>query len=326
MAPTKILLFQQHWLGDVLFATPAIRAIRKKYPQAFIACLAAPRVEAVLKNNPYINEVIVCRDRLSVLSLDFWRMVVRLRKEKFNRAVFFHGSKTRHWLASLAGIGEYWECTAQKEEHRIDSFLRGVEKFGVGADGKWMDFWPAGEARAGLDQLLKEQGIAPGESYAVVHPGGNWALKRWPAEYFSQWIYYFREKYPWKVIVCGTEGEKSLAEKIVSDCSGSGVVSLCGKTSLDQLALLLKEAKLLLSNDSGPIHLAASQETPILGLYGPTSSRITGPISKGKLKILQKDVGCQVPCYFQSCHDHACMEWLTPQEVFYQTQQFLEAP
>jgi len=94
------------------------------------------------------------------------------------------------------------------------------------------------------------------------------------------------------------------------------VVSLCGKTTLDVLARLLKGAEFLLSNDSGPIHLAASQKTKLIGLFGPTSPVLTGPVSDAPMSILWKDVGCEVPCYYRSCNYRVCMELVTPQEVF----------
>jgi ADP-heptose:LPS heptosyltransferase len=82
------------------------------------------------------------------------------------------------------------------------------------------------------------------------------------------------------------------------------------------LALLLKEAALLISNDSGPIHLAASQQVSILGLFGPTRPDLTGPIARGRSKILHKQVGCELPCYFRECDYRVCLDWLTPEEVF----------
>ena len=85
----------------------------------------------------------------------------------------------------------------------------------------------------------------------------------------------------------------------------------------------MKRARFILSNDSGPIHVAASQRTRILGLYGPTSPKETGPVSKGPVRLLWLDVGCTVPCYFRSCDARACMDLLTPEEVLERAEELL---
>jgi len=323
----------------VLFATPAIRAIRKKYPETHIACLVPPRAEAVLKNNPYINEVIVAEERKSFFSPAFWGTVIRLRTRGFDTAIFFHRSKTRAWLCFFSGIRERWGYSSagrdvlltkvvpplEERTHRIDYFLHMLSCLDIPPAGRSMDFVPAPEAAVTLEIVMSEAGIAPGEPYAVVHAGGNWNLKRWSAEYFSQWIYFYIRQYGGKVILCGTPAEAGIAKRILSRFTDGSVVSLCGKTSLDTLAVLLKNATLLLSNDSGPIHLAASQKTKIVGVFGPTSAKETGPVSEGPVKIVQKDVGCRIPCYFSACDYRVCMDTLLPADVFAETQKFLSA-
>jgi ADP-heptose:LPS heptosyltransferase len=89
-----------NWIGDVLFSTPAIRAIRKKYPEAFIACLVPPRCAGLLKNNPYLNEVIEAEERIPPYSFfSHWRIISELRRRRFNTAIFFHRSKTKVFWA-----------------------------------------------------------------------------------------------------------------------------------------------------------------------------------------------------------------------------------
>lgn len=333
----RILLVQQNWLGDALFATPAVRALRKKYPEAYIACLAPARVRDVFAHNPFVNEVIVYDDRAAVLSPSFWRTVSLLRSKRFDLAVLFHGSKTKARLARWAGIAERWgygegrerlltrSVPAPKEKlHKIDWFLRLTEGLGVPSDGRFMDFHPAEGAVEKLAALLKGYDIGPGDPYAVVHAGGNWDLKRWPVDYFSQWVYFFLEAGYGKVVLCGSASEERAALKIASHFSPERVVSLCGKTTVDTLALLLRGARVVLSNDSGPIHLAASQRAPIVGLFGPTSIELTGPVSEGPMRLLHVETGCRVPCYYRSCNYRVCMDFLRPQYVFDESRKLLE--
>ncbi|MGH7197414.1 MAG: lipopolysaccharide heptosyltransferase II [Candidatus Omnitrophota bacterium] len=334
----NILIVNVNWLGDVLFSTPAIRALRKKFPEATLACLAPPRCAEVLRRNPHLNDVIICPDEDSVLS---WPRLAatffELRKKRFDTAIFFHRSKTKVFMAWLAGVPERIGyrvgsrirfLTKSVPEpgtplHRTDYFLRLLRDLGIPEEGRTPDFVPSKEAEAQAEALLADEGVAKRENYVVVHPGGNWDLKRWPVSHFVEWTRLFRKEFPHKVLVCGTPAETGLSAGIKSHFKDNGVVSLCGKTSLDVLAVLLRGAKLLLSNDSGPIHLAASQRTPIVGVFGPTSDEETGPLSEGGVRIVKKDVGCQIPCYFRACDTRVCMDWLTPEEVFKKTKELL---
>lgn len=325
---TKILLVSQNWVGDALFQTPALRAIRKKYPKSHIACLMPRRCEPIFRNNPHLNEILLYEERASWFSLSFWQTLWRLRSKKFTTAVFFHGSATKTRLAALAGIAERVGYPDPKKKrnltllagscvspHKIDYFLGLAKALGAEPDGRWMDFLIPQDAETKLRSLLLENGVSKDASYAVVHPGGNWDLKRWPVPYFTEWCRQIHALTGWTLFLCGTPSEKNICDQIASQFSKNEVRSLCGLTDIDTLAALLKGAKVFLSNDSGPIHLAASQKTPLVGLFGPTSDKETGPVGLGPIKILKKDVGCQVPCYFRRCDHRVCMELLTPEQA-----------
>ncbi len=334
----RILIVSVNWLGDVLLSTPALRALRKKYPKAFIACLVPPRCSGMLKNNPNLDEVIEARDRIPFYSVfGHWKVIWELKRRRFDKAIFFHRSRTKAfwtWASAIperigyAGLGRKIFLTHVCEEpvkslHKTDHFLRLLDQLNIPLDGREPDFYPKGEAEEELEQLFKDRGIEEGAPYAVIHAGGNWALKRWPAEYFVKWIRLFLVHYPWKVILCGAGSEEALSREICGHFKEGEVISFCGKTSIDALALLLKKAQMLLTNDSGPIHLAASQGTRIVGLFGPTDPELTGPVAKGPAVILKKDVGCEIPCYYRACNYRLCMDWLGPEEVFDKTVQFL---
>lgn len=321
----RILIVNVNWMGDVLFSTPAIRALRKRFPEGYLACMVPPRCADLLANNPYLNEVIVYRGDDSLLSFfEGLRMARELRSRRFDTAIFFHRSKSKAWMARLAGIPERHAFSQPRAtRHRADIFLNMIQNLAIPLDGRTPDFFPKKEAEAECTALLKECGVENGAPYVVVHPGGNWDLKRWPARFFVEWIRLFLREHPWRILICGTKPEETLAREIQSHFSQGEVASVCGKTSVDVLAFLLKRARFLISNDSGPIHLAASQRTKILGLFGPTSPAETGPLSDGKVLILHKDVGCEIPCYFRSCNYRVCMDWITPEEVFKKTTELL---
>ena len=326
----RILIVNANWLGDVLFSTPSLRAIRKAYPESHIACLVPPRAGEVLRHNPHLSEVLLCEDRPNLLSWkEYARVVSELRQRHFDTAVFFHRSKTRVFLTKIAGIPERIGYGAQgrdgllttrverplKPLHKIDMFLNLIMGWGVPSDGRHMEFFPEAASEASFRNLLSTHGLKLSERYAVVHAGGNWDLKRWNVPYFAETIRGITREFGLKVILCGSSGEERVARELTSLLCTGEIISLSGKTSLDELALLLKNAEFLLSNDSGPIHLAATQKTKIIGLFGPTSPLLTGPVSLGTARLLVKDVGCEVPCYYRTCQDRVCMDWLTPAEV-----------
>lgn len=335
----RILVVNQNWIGDVLFSTPAIRAIRKQFPGSFLASLVPPRCKTLLIHNPYLNEVMVHEDAHSFGGAFLAaNLIGKLKAGHFDTAIFFHPSRTKVFLSKAAGISErigYLGLSGErrfltrgvplpdKSLHKTDLFLNLLKEIGVASDGRAPDYFPGEEDERDFVSLCRDVGAEKGEPYVVVHPGGNWALKRWPADFFAEWIRLFLKEYPSRVFLCGTSSEIHLSEQIVSSVGSGRVISLCGKTSLGALALLLKKSRLFLSNDSGPIHLAASQGTKIIGLFGPTSPELTGPLSDGACAIIRKNVGCEVPCYFRSCHYRVCMEWLTPEEVFEKAKELL---
>ncbi len=203
--------------------------------------------------------------------------------------------------------------------HRVNFFLELVRQWtGAAPEGRHLDFFTTPDdervASASLD-LLKD--------YCVVHAGGNWDLKRWPVAYFSAWIQKVLAESDLNVVLCGSGNETALTDEIGRTVKSERVVSVCGKTTLGSLAVILKHARFLLSNDSGPLHLAGSQRTPVIGLYGPTALAYTGPVSEGAI-VIQKNVGCEVPCYFRSCNYRVCMDWITPEEVFEKSKEFLK--
>ncbi len=334
----RILIVNQNWMGDVLFSTPAIRALRKNFPQSFISCLVPERAADVLRHNPHLNEVLTYDERASLISFfkpaRLWRLIVARR---FDTVLFFHRSRSKAFIAMLAGIPERIGFASPGRRrfltqpvpkpaqglHKTDVFLNLVQAAGVRPAGREPDFEVTAEEKRSLDKKLMNEGLAPSEAFAVLHAGGNWFLKRWPIEYFVRWTGAFLKETGWKVVVCGTASEEKLAQDILAQYPGGKVVSLCGKTTLGELGALMIRAKFLISNDSGPIHVAASQGTKILGLYGPTSEVLTGPISTSKVKILRKEVGCEVPCYFKDCNHRVCMELLSPEEVCVHTRELI---
>lgn len=334
----RILVVCPNWLGDVLFATPFLRALKKAYPETELDVLLPQRVQEALAHNTMIHQAISYNERLNARSLfASFSLSAKLRSRSYDAGILLSPSNTKSRLLRSAGIGIRAGFTrAGKDQvithgvpepatalHKIDHFLSLAAGLGVPACGREMDFFADEGSANSLKNKLHSAGVKAGEPYVVIHIGGNWPLKRWPLLYFAAWVKLWLEAQKGYIVICGTSSEEELSMRLSGDVSDKRLVSLCGQTTLAELSWLLKGARLVVSNDSGPAHLAASQKAPMIGLFGPTSADLTGPVSAGPLHILQARVGCAVPCYYKTCSDHLCMRSITPLAVFQKAQEMI---
>jgi len=154
-----------------------------------------------------------------------------------------------------------------------------------------------------------------------INPSANWPLKRWPAGYFAKLCDCLIKDCNCGVIFIGAEQEKPLIEEIIGQTQGK-VYDFCGKTTLKELAALIENMNLFISNDSGPAHLSASLGIKTLVIFGPTADAVTSP--KGRyVKVLKKSVECEIPCYKLSCKDNICMKKIKVNDVFFEAKKML---
>lgn len=172
------------------------------------------------------------------------------------------------------------------------------------------------EGEAGSSRPRKADRRSPGSPLILMSPGARWESKRWPSERFAQLADGLIERDRATVALIGSPSERPLAEVIRAQMRETPLL-LAGQTSLKQLAALMEEAGLLVTNDSGPMHLAAAMGTPVVALFGPTSPLRTGPYGAGH-RVLQKKLPC-VPCFKRRCpEDHRCLRSLEVAEVLEQ--------
>lgn len=313
----------------MLFSTPFIRAIRERYPDSFIASLVVPRCAPVLENNPHLDEIIIFDDRGKHRGLLGKLSLVRLLRSKhFDTAFLLHRSLTRTlicWLAAIPErVGYYTEKRAlfltkqvmptKERLHKVEYFLNIAGAFDIVTENKDYEFHPSLRDRDYINELLKDYGLRESDFLVVINPGGNWDLKRWPAENFARLCDRLIEKYKAKIIITGAEGDSGLAEDIAKQMHGQPI-TLCGKTNLGELAALMAKVDLVISGDSGPMHIAVSQGTKTIALFGPTSPKVTGPFGRGDYIVIQKDVGCATPCYRLDCGNNRCMKAISVEDV-----------
>jgi heptosyltransferase II len=328
-AMKRILIVNVNWLGDTLFVVPLIRALKEYYPGSSIAVLTHPRCREILEVSPYIDEIILYDEKVRNRHLlSKFAVVSQLKSKKFDTAFILRKSLSRSMLLFLSKIPErvgYDSRRAgflltkkvpvpKKISHKAEYFLGLARAVGAVPEKSNYEFVVSDSAMAGAGEILRRAGLKEGEDFAVMNAGGNWDLKRWPTENFAALGDSIYDRFGIKVILTGADKNIDLCGKI-SGLMRHKPLLLCGKTDMKTLAAIFKKARWVISNDSGPMHIAAGVGANLVALFGPTSPDITGPYGNMASIVLRKDVGCEIPCYNLSCGDNKCMKAVTVEDV-----------
>ncbi|MFA6637203.1 MAG: lipopolysaccharide heptosyltransferase II [Candidatus Omnitrophota bacterium] len=327
--PEKILVFQLNWLGDILFSYPFLRALAKAFPEAEITCAVVSGYAELLTGNPWVRSVIKLPEKRGAGSaIRIARLIPVLRKEKFDMCFLLKPSRTKSIIAASAGIKERIGFSGKKDllttavelpsgkAHRADQILALAAALGITkADGTYEYFLtPGDEDRA--EKLLMSAGSTLRKRVAL-NPGGNWAPKRWPEDKFEDLARKLLDKFKdVEIVITGAKKDRKMAEGMVSKINSKRCYSVAGRTGINIIAAIFKKCALVVSADSGPLHLASATGVPTIGLFGPTSPEITGQRGRGMNMVIHKPSSCTIPCYVENCEKgHECMLRITPEDV-----------
>jgi lipopolysaccharide heptosyltransferase I len=323
--PQRILIIKPSAIGDVVHALPFLNLVRKRWPKAHIAWLVTPACAGLLVGHPQLDEVIHFeRRRLAhswwnpAATVDLFRLTRTLRGRKFDLVVDLQGLFRSGWLArttrapvrvgfsnarELGWLGYTARVSIDNpEQHAIDRYLRIAEEIGCEAGPAEFHFATSDADRAAVSGMLADQ-----RAYAVLLPGANWDTKRWPIRNFAALVGPLRDQFRLTTVVAGGSDVIPIAGQI------RGAVNLAGKTSLREVTALLERAELVIANDSGPMHIAAALDRPLVTLFGPTNAVRTGPYGRSD-SVLRIDIPCS-PCYARKCSHQSCLQWLTVDHV-----------
>ena len=324
----NILVVNVNWLGDAVFSIPLFKALKKAYPQAHLTCLCVPRVREVLEYCPYVDKIITYDEQgKHRWPWRKWKLIHYLRKEQFDAAFLLHRSMTRALMVFLSRIPVrigYSKCKGllthpvemkADDCHRCDYYLRVLEGYGIRVEDRLCELRLKLEDIEALDAKLNKAGIAPTEKFVVLNTGGNWDLKRWSEDSFTQLAKRMDQEFGLKVVFSGSTKDRECARRIARGVQGRAIV-LAGETTLGESLALYKRAVAVISADTGPLHLAHSVGADVIGIFGPTRYEITGPRGPGRCQIIFKNVGCnKAPCYHLSCANNVCMQSVTVDDV-----------
>jgi len=329
----RILISRTDRIGDVLLSTPVIKALREKFPQAYIAMLVAPYARDIVEGNPYLDEVIIYdRDGKH----KSWRRTIKfaggLKKKKFDLAVILHPSNRLHLVTFLAGIPfrlgydrklgflvnlRKAHTKQEGRKHEAEYNLDLVSELGISGNPDDLFMPVRQDSERYIDDLFIKEGINPQDRILAINPGASCPSKIWPPGNFARVVEKLAGPHNFKILILGGPKEIGLADKLAQEIKGK-VINLAGKTSVSQLASIFKRCSLFISNDSGPVHIASAVGVPVVSIFGRNqpglSPRRWGPLGKSS-KYLHKDAGC-IQCLAHNCKkEFACLKAITVADV-----------
>ena len=325
----KILVVRLRLIGDVVFTTPLLRALRRKFPAAHLTYVVEPLAAAVVQGNPHLNEVIVAPkgSGLARLRGDL-ALAARLRRERFDVAIDLHGGPRSSWLTRASGApmrigyaikGRSWMYT-HVVPRSADLLPRhsvvnqwdlltplGVDACEPGRDAVEMPDDAAAAAR--VERRLADAGISTAHTLVVIHVSAGNPFRRWPAESFAATVVELANRDPSRrfMIVSGpsdSEGARTVAQEADAALGARTSRIAHGEFDVAELRALTARAAVYIGGDSGPLHIAATTSTPVVALFGPTLPERSMPWRDRRWFAEAVDAG-PLPC--RPCHQRTCV-------------------
>jgi lipopolysaccharide heptosyltransferase II len=338
---SRILIIKPSSLGDIVHALPTVAALRRRFPSARITWLVKHEWAEVLEGNPHLDEVLALD-----LSPKGWPAAWRaVRAGRFDTVVDLQGLLRSAVLGWISGAplrigfangreGSPWFYTERvsvpsPSMHAVDRYLLMTKYLGADpGEVKPSDFpLPHDtQAEARIEALLAATGVQAGAMLVAMNPSARWETKRWPFESFAAVGDRLQQDGAARVLLIGGRDERPTGEQVLRAMRTMSV-DLMGRTTLKELIALLRRVRLLVTNDSGPMHLASAVGTPVIALFGPTDPDRTGPYGAGHT-VLRSGVPCS-PCFSRRCANAVTMECLTtihPEQVIEAALRLLEQP
>jgi lipopolysaccharide heptosyltransferase II len=342
----RILLIRLRLVGDVVFTTPALGALRRRFPDASLTYLVEPAAAPIVAGHPALDDVIVApRRRGWRRALDDLRLARRLRAKRFDLVVDFHGGPRASWLAWATGAsrrvgyaiqGRSWMYTdviprarALTPRHSVENQWDLLARLDVPPPDRARDAVTMAEDRGAAERVstrLAAQGIAPGDDVIVVHVSAGNPFRRWPAGSFAELAASLAARDPRRrLIFTSGPSDAAAADEVARNARArlgrerQRQIASCGEFDLPELRALVARAALYIGGDSGPLHVAATTDAPIVGIYGPTLAERSAPWRRDDLvveSVFAAELSCR-PCDQRACvhGDFRCLGGIEPATV-----------
>lgn len=323
----RILVIKLSALGDVILSIPSLRALRRKFPQGRISVLVDRRSRNIIRNCPYIDDTLVYQEGKNRL-WPLWRIAKILADEDFDIVVDLQNNRVSHWLAFLSGAriraghaNRRWSFLLNHKAPPLKATLpplehqfRVLKLLGVSEVDKQLELWTQPEEDEKIREFLEREWVSKSQVLVGINPGSSprWPTKQWPVESFAKLCDELAKRNI-RVVLTGSADDLPLSEELVN-LTRNKPINAVGKTTITELASLVKRCQVFISSDSAPMHIASSMDVPLVALFGPTDPhRHLAPPTH--YQVFWKEVHCS-PCYLRSCPiGLICMKRISVQEV-----------
>ena len=336
----SVAIFRALNLGDMLCAIPALRVLRRRLPDARITLIGLKSAIPVMQRFPeYLDELIafpgdaafpeqaVCETELP----DFYRS---MRSRRFDLALQIHGSGARSNAIVSALAPAQWAGFVPEPDqgqtgrllpwpdhlHEVHRYLALMQYIGLDAEDDTLEFPLSVADRQAADVIASAAGLRLDKT-VFIHPGARLASRRWPLERFAR-VARTLARDGWQIAVTGSQGESEMAQALTAR-SGYALHNLCGTTTLGALASLLQRGKLLICNDTGISHVAASVHLPSVVIASGSDVARWAPLDVNRHTVLHTPIQCR-PCAYQECPiGHPCALGVGVERVLAEAQRHL---
>ncbi|HUT85964.1 MAG TPA: lipopolysaccharide heptosyltransferase II [Elusimicrobiales bacterium] len=334
LKPKKIAILQTAFLGDAVLTLPLIEKTSEIFKDASLTVICRPESAEIFKSSPHVSKVIVDDKKRTPFVKSFKTLVSNLKKENLDIILIPHRS-IRSALASYVAkipVRVGFNKSAGRMFlnktvafswllHDAERNLSLLEPFKVNLTKQNPACLTTSVSSSQeIEDILREHNLMS-VPLAGIHAGSVWETKRWPKQYYSKLIDKLSDELGIKSVLIGTGQDADIAEQITGMVKGSKPLNLIGKTSISQLMALMKNLKLFVTNDSGPMHIATAFNVPTVAIFGPTTKELGFfPYSKNAV-VVEKNLKCR-PCSLhgkKKCpHGHfLCMKLITPAQVLH---------
>lgn len=323
----SFLLLKPGAIGDLLLLTPVVRQLKKRYPQSRISIVVSSQATKMLfVNNHNIDKIYVYEKKGAHKSFsDFLNLSKEIKKDKYDIILHFQRSNIRLWLLTFFMCAKKFVVYKKNNsKHAVINHLEILSKVGISPDFNdiKLDLFLDAESELFAENFFKNYKLEKGNVVAL-NIGASHRVNRWHPGYFSTLIDLLNAKGIKSLLIGGVE-DIPLSLEILKKCDKKNVVNLTGLFNLLQLGAFLKNVKLLVTGDTGPMHIATAVGCKVIALFGPADPGRSGPIGNEHIVLQAKHISC-VPCKKRVCKNKEYLKCMTELKPDYVLEKILEA-